>query len=118
MPVWPVWLLRTSRLVEQVATFIGRLATLEQRRAVGAPVVESDTTRGPGSIHGLPQRSFEATKRFRHRLHLDRWAGSHRHRDQPSVAAAPLCGLFDTSGHARAFGQPWAHSGRITPGCT
>ena len=41
----------------------GRLATLGQRRAGGAPIAASSTTRGPGSIHRWPafRSKYEAT---------------------------------------------------------
>ena len=114
-----VWLLRTSRLFGQVAALIGAAgharAAARSRR----------TDRGIGHDSRVGVRSSVApafvrrTRRFRHRVRLDRRASSHRHRGRPSVIAAPLCGLFDTSGHARAFGPVRAHSsGRITPGCT
>ena len=38
----------------------GRRATLGQRRAAGAPIAASGTTRGSGSVHLLPQHSFDA----------------------------------------------------------
>ena len=41
----------------------GRLATLGQRRTVGATVAASGPARGPGSIHRLPQHAFEARGR-------------------------------------------------------
>ena len=54
---------------------------------------------------------LRSLRRFRHRARLYRRAGSHRHRGRPSVTAAPLCGLLDTSGtHGRLAecGLIWA----------
>ena len=115
-----VQLLRTSRLVRRVTAFIaavGHTRTAPRSRR---------TDRGIGhhsraGVHSSATPALDrSTRWFRHRARLDRralaliaiGAGC-------SVIAAPLWGLFDTSGHARASDCVQAHSsGRITPGCT
>ena len=87
----------------QVGVFIAPAGTLGRQRAVGAKVEASGTTRGPGSIHRLGLSLVRITGLFDRRARLDRRAGYHRHRVQRSVAAAPLCGLFETSWPSRAF---------------
>ena len=52
-------------MVYHVAAFIAATGTLGQRRATGASIAESGTTRGPGAIHRLSQHSFEASEGFR-----------------------------------------------------
>ena len=74
------------------------------RSGSGAPSVCRSHHRAP--LAGWLQSSVapalvRGRRRFWHRGRFDRWAGSHRHRGRPSVAAAPLFGLFDTFGHAR-----------------
>ena len=77
------------------------LAPLGQRRAVG---VCRSRHRAPlaGRVHSsvAPARP-RGTRLFRHHARLDRRAGSHRHRGRPSVAAAPLLGLFERRGTRR-----------------
>ena len=97
----------------------GRLATVGQRRAVGATVVASGHHSRAGVNPSIGPAFVPGTGLSGHHARLDRRTGYCRQRVRPAVAVAPLCGLFDTSGHARACRRVRAHSGgRITPGCT
>ena len=97
----------------------GRLATVGQRRAAGTAIAASGHDSRAGVQSTIAPAFARSTGRLRHRARRDRRAGSHHDRGARCVATAPLCGLFDTSGRARAFGRSTARfRGRITPGYT
>ena len=115
-----VWLLRTSRLVGQLATFIEAAGNARAAaRAVGVPIAASDITRRAGSIHRLSQHSFDA--RGGSDIALVSIVGP----TISAIGAGRLSpprrpgGCSPRWGHARAWCRLRTHSGgRITPGCT
>ena len=90
--------------------FIAAAGTLGQRRAAGATIAASGTTRGPGSIHRLAHPSFEGLGSSTVALVSTAVLAIIVFGAGQSVAIALLWGLFDTSWHSRAF---WFGAGSL-----
>ena len=86
-----------------------RLVTLGQRRGASAPIAESGTARGPGSLIDW-SALVRSTRRFRQRARLDHQAGSRGHRGRLSVPPRRSAGSSTRQGTRGRFCRVRAQS--------